>query len=55
MLVLLSVGNVKYEVREVPIGITYYFLKHITPVFLNPRAVASTIPGRERFSWNLSF
>jgi len=24
-------------------------------VFLNRRALASIIPGRERFSWNLSF
>ena len=26
-----------------------------TVVFLNRRALASMIPGRERFSWNLSF
>ena len=36
-------------------------LQHSTPVFLNSRAaaryraLASIIPGRERFSWNLSF
>jgi len=40
--------------------IGYFFIK-FRPVFLNRRAaaryraLASIIPGRERFSWNLSF